>query len=115
MGGDGGILTDDWTNSTVDEEVLVDGSVVEVNRTTVYDKDEGGKGFSFVHSVRKTKKGGGEHPKKEDVVEDEVPEEDLGELEKEEEKEAEVVEEEEEVVEEDEENLKEDGDTKHVE
>jgi len=113
--GDGGILTEDWTNSTVDEEVLVDGSVVEVNRTTVYDKDEEGKGFSFVHSVRKTKKGGGEHPKKDDVMEDEVPEEDLGELEKEEEKEVEMVEEEEEVVEEDEEDLKEDGDTKHVE
>merc|ERR1712083_917671 len=113
--GDGGILTEDWTNSTVDEEVLVDGSVVEVNRTTVYDKDEEGKGFSFVHSVRKTKKGGGEHPKKDDVMEDEVPEEDLGELEKEEEKDAEMVEEEEEVVEEDEEDLKEEGDAKHVE
>ena len=93
----------------------MDGSVVEVNRTTVYDKDEEGKGFSFVHSVRKTKKGGGEHPKKDDVMEDEVPEEDLGELEKEEEKEVEVVEEEEEVVEEDEEDLKEEGDTEHVE
>ena len=88
--------------------MLVDGSVVEVNRTTVYDKDEEGKGFSFVHSVRKTKKGGGEHPKKDDVMEDEVPEEDLGELEKEEEKDAEM-------IEEDEEDLKEDGDTKHVE
>ena len=35
-----------------------DGSVVKVNATTIYDKEEGGNGFSFVHSVRKTKKQG---------------------------------------------------------
>ena len=35
-----------------------DGSVVKVNVTTIYDKEERGNGFSFVHSVRKTKKQG---------------------------------------------------------
>ena len=35
-----------------------DGSVVKVNATTIYDKEERGNGFSFVHSVRKTKKQG---------------------------------------------------------
>merc|ERR1712179_229328 len=55
--GDSILLTEDWTNSTVTEQVLEDGSVVKVNRATVYDKQEGGKGFSFVHSIRKTKKG----------------------------------------------------------
>ena len=31
---------------------------MKVNATTIYDKEEGGNGFSFVHSVRKTKKQG---------------------------------------------------------
>ena len=48
-----------------------DGSVVKVNATTIYDKEEGGNGFSFVHSVRKTKKQGRgdlELPPGEDLV-----------------------------------------------
>ena len=35
-----------------------DGSVVKVNATTIYDKEERGNRFSFVHSVGKTKKQG---------------------------------------------------------
>ena len=49
-----------------------DGSVVKVNATTIYDKEEGGNGFSFVHSVRKTKKqgrGDPELPPGEELVE----------------------------------------------
>ena len=48
-----------------------DGSVVKVNATTIYDKEERGNGFSFVHSVRKTKKQGRgdlELPPGEDLV-----------------------------------------------
>ena len=48
-----------------------DGSVVKVNATTIYDKEERGNGFSFVHSVRKTKKqgrGDPELPPGEDLV-----------------------------------------------
>ena len=48
---------------------------MKVNRTTVYDKKEGGKGFSFVHSVRKTKKDKSEDTKEDNDIEDEVPEE----------------------------------------
>ena len=47
------------------------GSVVKVNATTIYDKEERGNGFSFVHSVRKTKKQGRgdlELPPGEDLV-----------------------------------------------
>ena len=40
--------------------MLEDGSVFKVNRTTVFDKEDNGKGFSFVHSVQKTKKGASE-------------------------------------------------------
>jgi len=68
--GDGILLTEDWTNSTVTEQVLEDGSVVKVNRTTVYDKQEGGKGFSFVHSIRKTKKGSSKEAIKDDDMEE---------------------------------------------
>jgi len=68
--GDGSLLTEDWTNSTVTEEVLEDGSVLKVNRTTVFDKEEDGKGFSFVHSVRKTKKGASEEAIKDDDMEE---------------------------------------------
>ena len=48
-----------------------DGSVVKVNATTIYDKEERGNGFSFVHSVRKNKKqgrGDPELPPREDLV-----------------------------------------------
>ena len=59
-------------------QVLDDGSVVKVNRTTVYDKEEDGKGFSFVHSVRKTKKGASEEAIKDnDMEEDENVEENV--------------------------------------
>ena len=50
--------------------MLEDGSVGSVNRTTVYEKEEFGKGFSFVHSVRKTKKGASEDTKKDDDIEE---------------------------------------------
>ena len=43
---------------------------MKVNRTTVYDKREGGKGFSFVHSIRKTKKGSSEEAIKDDDMEE---------------------------------------------
>jgi len=56
--GDGNLINKDWNNTTVSEEVQEDGSVVKVNATTIYDKEERGNGFSFVHSVRKTKKQG---------------------------------------------------------
>ena len=58
-----------------DFQVLEDGSVVKVNTTTVYDKKEGGKGFSFVHTVQKTKKDGSEDTKEDNDIEEEVPEE----------------------------------------
>ena len=51
-------------------QVLEDGSVLKVNRTTVYDKEDEGKGFSFVHSVRKTRKGAGEEAVKDDDMEE---------------------------------------------
>lgn len=51
-------------------QVLEDGSVLKVNRTTVFDKEEDGKGFSFVHSVRKTKKGASEEAIKDDDMEE---------------------------------------------
>ena len=44
---------------------------MKVNATTIYDKEERGNGFSFVHSVRKTKKQGRgdlELPPGEDLV-----------------------------------------------
>ena len=44
---------------------------MKVNATTIYDKEERGNGFSFVHSVRKTKKQGPrdlEVPPGEDLV-----------------------------------------------
>merc|ERR1711994_622115 len=69
--GDGNLINKDWNNTTVSEEVREDGSVVKVNATTIYDKEERGNGFSFVHSVRKTKKqgrGDPELPPGEDLV-----------------------------------------------
>jgi len=70
--GDGNLINKDWNNTTVSEEVQEDGSVVKVNATTIYDKEERGNGFSFVHSVRKTKKqgrGDPELPPGEELVE----------------------------------------------
>jgi len=100
--GDGNLINKDWNNTTVSEEVREDGSVVKVNATTIYDKEERGNGFSFVHSVRKTKKQGRGDPEVppgedlEDLVEKQLvgdEEEDL----KDEEEEAEQGEEENEI------------------
>merc|ERR1712173_159958 len=41
----------DHHNSTFDEKVLPDGSVVRVNRTTIKDTDENGNSFFFSSSV----------------------------------------------------------------
>jgi len=53
-GGEGGPVGDgeyDHHNSTFDEKVLPDGSVVRVNRTTIKDTDENGNSFFFSSSV----------------------------------------------------------------
>jgi hypothetical protein len=41
----------DHHNTTYDEKVLPDGSVVRINRTTIHDTDEEGNGFFFQSSV----------------------------------------------------------------
>jgi len=53
-GAEGGPVGDgeyDHHNSTFDEKVLPDGSVVRVNRTTIKDTDENGNSFFFSSSV----------------------------------------------------------------
>merc|ERR1711934_1212816 len=53
-GSEGGPVGDgeyDHHNSTFDEKVLPDGSVVRVNRTTIKDTDENGNSFFFSSSV----------------------------------------------------------------
>merc|ERR1712066_10391 len=53
-GAEGGPVGDgeyDHHNSTFDEKVLADGSVVRVNRTTINDTDENGNSFFFSSSV----------------------------------------------------------------
>merc|ERR1712212_243741 len=53
-GAEGGPVGDgeyDHHNSTFDEKVLSDGSVVRVNRTTIKDTDENGNSFFFLSSV----------------------------------------------------------------
>merc|ERR1711974_154974 len=53
-GAEGGTVGDgeyDHHNSTFDEKVLADGSVVRVNRTTIKDTDENGNSFFFSSSV----------------------------------------------------------------
>merc|ERR1712200_265120 len=50
-GGPVGDGEDDHHNSTFDEKVLPDGSVVRVNRTTIKDTDENGNSFFFSSSV----------------------------------------------------------------
>jgi len=53
-GAEGGPVGDgeyDHHNSTFDEKVLSDGSVVRVNRTTIKDTDENGNSFFFSSSV----------------------------------------------------------------
>merc|ERR1711964_350679 len=53
-GAEGGPVGDgeyDHHNSTFDEKVLADGSVVRVNRTTIKDTDENGNSFFFSSSV----------------------------------------------------------------
>jgi len=49
--GEGGEREYDHHNSTFDEKVLPDGSVVRVNRTTIKDTDENGNSFFFSSSV----------------------------------------------------------------
>jgi len=49
--GEGGEGEYDHHNSTFDEKVLPDGSVVRVNRTTIKDTDENGNSFFFSSSV----------------------------------------------------------------
>merc|ERR1712110_1004704 len=50
-GSEGSPVGDDHHNSTFDEKVLPDGSVVRVNRTTIKDTDENGNSFFFSSSV----------------------------------------------------------------
>ena len=57
---------------------------MKVSRTTVYEEEEDGKGFSFVHSVRKTKKGASEEALKDDDMEEDENLEEGGEKEEEE-------------------------------
>merc|ERR1719489_436527 len=73
-GGEGGPVGDngeyDHHNSTFDENLLPDGSVVRVNRTTIKDTDENGNSFFFSSSVHHVLQEGGDE-------EDEGSEEEL--------------------------------------
>merc|ERR1712181_2479 len=73
-GGEGGPVGDneyDHHNSTFDEKLLPDGSVVRVNRTTIKDTDENGNSFFFSSSVHHVLQKGGDE--KEDGSEEELP------------------------------------------
>jgi len=73
-GGEGGPVGDgeyDHHNSTFDEKVLPDGSVVRVNRTTIKDTDENGNSFFFSSSVHHVLQEGGEE--EEEGSEEEIP------------------------------------------
>merc|ERR1711936_912216 len=61
----------DHHNSTFDEKVLPDGSVVRVNRTTIKDTDENGNSFFFSSSVHHVLQEGGEE--EEEGSEEEIP------------------------------------------
>jgi len=67
-GAEGGPVGDgeyDHHNSTFDEKVLPDGSVVRVNRTTIKDTDENGNSFFFSSSVHHVlQEGDGEEEEK---------------------------------------------------
>merc|ERR1711902_317052 len=77
--GEGGEGEYDHHNSTFDEKVLPDGSVVRVNRTTIKDTDENGNSFFFSSSAhhvlqegdREEEEGSGEEvPAVSDIEED---------------------------------------------
>merc|ERR1719489_23031 len=74
-GGEGGPVGDngeyDHHNSTFDENLLPDGSVVRVNRTTIKDTDENGNSFFFSSSVHHVLQEGGDE--EEDGSEEEIP------------------------------------------
>merc|ERR1712222_224330 len=73
-GGEGGPVGDgeyDHHNSTFDEKVLPDGSVVRVNRITIKDTDENGNSFFFSSSVHHVLQEGGEE--EEEGSEEEIP------------------------------------------
>merc|ERR1711936_665198 len=78
-GAEGGPVGDgeyDHHNSTFDEKVLPDGSVVRVNRTTIKDTDENGNSFFFSSSVHHVlQEGDGEEESEEEIPNDEEEEE----------------------------------------
>merc|ERR1712112_544478 len=62
----------DHHNSTFDEKVLPDGSVVRVNRTTIKDTDENGNSFFFSSSVHHVlQEGDAEEESEEEIPNDE--------------------------------------------
>merc|ERR1712243_7760 len=62
----------DHHNSTFDEKVLPDGSVVRVNRTTIKDTDENGNSFFFSSSVHHVlQEGDAEEESEEEISNDE--------------------------------------------
>merc|ERR1712130_933730 len=62
----------DHHNSTFDEKVLPDGSVVRVNRTTIQDTDENGNSFFFSSSVHHVlQEGDAEEESEEEIPNDE--------------------------------------------
>merc|ERR1711990_1261034 len=74
-GAEGGPVGDgeyDHHNSTFDEKVLPDGSVVRVNRTTIKDTDENGNSFFFSSSVHHVlQEGDAEEESEEEIPNDE--------------------------------------------
>merc|ERR1712243_136916 len=65
----------DHHNSTFDEKVLPDGSVVRVNRTTIKDTDENGNSFFFSSSVHHVlQEGDAEEESEEEIPNDEEAE-----------------------------------------
>merc|ERR1712192_146153 len=73
-GSEGGPVGDDeydHHNSTFDENLLPDGSVVRVNRTTIKDTDENGNSLFFSSSVHHVLQEGGDE--EEDGSEEELP------------------------------------------
>merc|ERR1740123_1988411 len=73
-GAEGGPVGDgeyDHQNSTFDEKVLPDGSVVRVNRTTIKDTDENGNSFFFSSSVHHVLQEGGDE--EDEGSEEEIP------------------------------------------
>merc|ERR1712060_801773 len=80
QGSEGGPVGDgeyDHHNSTFDEKVLPDGSVVRVNRTVIKDTDENGNSFFFSSSVHHVLQEGDEEEQQseEDAVDENIEEE----------------------------------------